>query len=112
MRGVGDEAAEPGLGRLAGPEGGFDLPEHRVQRQPEAADLGARLGAVDAAREVAGSDRGRGLLDLAERTKADAHDPERKQDQRREHRERHEQLDQEEPVQRRVDVVQGARDDQ
>ena len=36
----------------------LDLAEHRVQREPEPADLGRVVGALDAVREVAGGDRG------------------------------------------------------
>ena len=49
VRGVGDEAPQA-------PVGGLDPVEHRVQGEPEAADLGARLGPLDPVREVTGRD--------------------------------------------------------
>ena len=48
VRGVGDEPAQPILRRLALRERLLDLAEHRVQRHAQPADLGRRVGVVDA----------------------------------------------------------------
>ena len=77
VRGVGDEAAELRLGGLERRHSLLDLLEHLVERQPEPADLGAILCALDALREVARRDRRRGLPDRIERAQPEAHDPER-----------------------------------
>ena len=72
VRGVGEEAAQAVLARLALAEGVLDLAEHRVEREAEAADLGARVRRADAAREVAGGDRAGGRADAVERPQAEA----------------------------------------
>ena len=74
VRGVGEEAAQPVLARLALGERLLEAVEHRVQREPEAADLGARVGRLDAVREVAAGDRAGGVAHAVERQQADAHD--------------------------------------
>ena len=49
--------------------------QHGVQGKPEAAHLGARVGALDAAREVAGGDGAGGGRHVVERAQLAAHDP-------------------------------------
>ena len=84
VRGVGDEAAQPLLARLARGERVLEPVEHAVQREPEPADLGARVGRLDAVGEVAAGDRRGGVAHAVEREQADAHDDEREAaDQRR-----------------------------
>jgi hypothetical protein len=94
----------------AGSKGALDLSEHRVQRQSEPADLGVRLGALDATGKVAGPDRRCRSLDGDERAQADPHDPQRERHEGGQDAERHEQLDQKQAVQRGVDVVKRGRD--
>ena len=96
VRRVGDEAAQALVRRLY-------AVEHRVQRRAEPSDLGLLVGVLDAQRQVAGGDRRGGLLDRAQRPETDADDPRRKHGDRRQDSERHEQLDEEQPVQRAVD---------
>ena len=45
--------------------------------QPEAPDLGARIGRLDAVREVAAGDRGRRMAHAVQREQADAYDDQR-----------------------------------
>ncbi len=72
--GVGEELAQAHLGRLALAEGLLDLAEHRVEGQPELADLGALVRRCDPLRQVTGGDRaGRGRHVL-ERAKAPPED--------------------------------------
>ena len=44
----------------------FDLAEHRVEREPEPADLGLLVGGLDPTREVAARDRAGGLAHALE----------------------------------------------
>ena len=44
VAGVGGEPAQPRLAGRAPPQRGLDVPEHAVERQPELAGLGARVG--------------------------------------------------------------------
>ena len=74
VRRVGDEAAQPLLARLARGERVLEPVEHAVERDAEAADLGARVGRLDAVREVAAGDRGGGVAHAVQRQQADAHD--------------------------------------
>ena len=105
VRRVGDEAAQPRLGRCASRRSGLDLAQHGVQRHAEPADLGVRLRALDAPREVAGGDRGRRRLDRRQRPQADADDPDAERDDPGSTRRRHEQLDQQQSRRSvRVDV--------
>ena len=87
VRGVGDEAAQA-------PVGGFDLAEHVVERDAEAADLGALVGDVHAAREVARGDRARGGGDRVERAQSEADHPEGERHEGREDGHGDEELDQ------------------
>ena len=105
VRRVGDEAPQLLLRGLARLERRLDLREHRVQREPEPADLGASLGALDAVREVAGGDRRRRALDRASGRRPSARPRARAAAIAAEHGDRHHELDQQQPVQRRVDVV-------
>jgi hypothetical protein len=54
---VSDEAPELLFRLLARPERGFDAREHGVQREPEAADLGALVRMLDSLRQIAGRNR-------------------------------------------------------
>ena len=105
VRRVGDEPAQPRLRRGALRERDFDLAEHRVEREAEPADLGSFVGGLDAPGEVAGGDRAGGVAHLLERPQPEAHDPPRQQRQREQHADRDEQLDEEQVVQRVVDVA-------
>ena len=111
VRRVGDETAEPLLGGLPRGHLRLDLVQHPVQREPEPSDLGALVGALDAAREVAGGDCGRGLLDRPQRPQPEPDRPEPERRERCEDAGRHEQLDHQQPVERTVDAAQRARDD-
>ena len=73
-----------------------------VQREAEAADLRSFVRALDPRREVAGRDRGGGAADLLERAQAEPHEPQAERDDRTEHDGGHDELDQEEPVERRT----------
>ena len=70
--GVGHEPPQPVLGRLSLCERLLDLAEHRVQRDPEAADLRARVGLLHPPGQVAGRDLGRRALDSRQRAHAHA----------------------------------------
>ena len=106
MRGIGDEAAQSPFGRLARVERRLDLPQHAVQGKPEPADLRPLLCPVDASGEIPRSDRPGGLPDRVQRPQADPHDPEAEPEDRRKHRRRDEKLDQEQPVERALHVLQ------
>ena len=110
VRRVGDEAAQPVLGRGALVERLLDLAEHRVERPAEAPDLGARVVVLDALREVAAGDRGSRLLDPAERPQADADEPEAEEEDGSEHRGGDRQLDDQQLVQRVIGLFQRCRD--
>ena len=106
---VGRVAHEPAKAVLGGRPLGecpLDLPEHGVQRDAQPPDLRALVGILDPATEVAGCDRLRGVLDPDERPQAQADEPEPEADDRGDDPERHQQLDQEQVVERRVDLVQ------
>ena len=82
-----EEAAQALLGRRALREGRLDLPEHAVEREPEAADLGALRGGLDAPGEVAGGDRARRPPHPLQRREAEPDQPprgggQREQDER------------------------------
>src|SRR5207302_6053737 len=68
-------------------------------------------GECDALGQVAGSDAGRGDPDRVEGTEARADDDEAEQSESSENRHGDEQLDQQQTVQRRVDLVQRLRYD-
>ena len=72
----------------------------------------SRVVVLDALREVAARDRGGRLLDPAERPQADPDEPEAEHEDRGEHRERDDDLDQEQLVQGVVDVVERGGDDE
>ena len=67
VRGVGDEAAQAVLAGLALGEGLLEPVEHRVERDAQPADLGARVGRLDAVGEVAAGDRARGVAHAVQR---------------------------------------------
>ena len=85
VRGVGEEAAQALLARAALGERLLQPREHRVQRQAEAADLGARLGVVDAPRQVARGDRAGRHADRVQRAQPEAHDPPGAEAEREQH---------------------------
>ncbi len=64
---VCNEATQPLFRAAALVECLLDLGQHRVQRAAEAADLGRRVGLIDAPREVPCRDRCRGVLDPDQR---------------------------------------------
>ena len=102
VRGVGDEAPQPLLARLARGERVLEPVEHAVQREPEAADLGALVGRLDAVREVAAGDRGGGVAHAVQREQADAHDDQREAADQHQHDDDHDALDQQQPLERLV----------
>ena len=112
VRRVGDEPAQLALGRLLRAERRLDRPEHGVERVPQPADLGAVVVALDAAREVAAGDRRGRPADVVERTEADPDEPQPEGDERPQDDEGHDDLDRDQPVQGRVDLVEGRRDDE
>jgi hypothetical protein len=63
----------------------LDTSEHHVERDPEPPDLRARVGLLDAARQIPGRDRLRGLLDLLQRPQAPLHGEQREDRHGREH---------------------------
>ncbi len=86
--------------------------EHRVERDPEPADLGALILVRDAVRQVAARDRRRGRADLGQRAQPDPDHPEPEQRDPGEHGERGEQLDEHQAVQRAVDARERGGDEQ
>ena len=111
VRRVGDELAQPVLARLALGERVLEAVEHGVEREPDAADLGARVRAGDAMREVAARDPARRVPDAVERQQPDAHEDPRDRGEQQQHARDHEALDDEETVEPLVDVPQGDRQD-
>ena len=70
-----------------------------LSAMPEAADLGARVGRLDAVGEVAAGDRARGVAHAVQRQQADAHDdPARRAPSSEQHAGDHERLDEQQPV--------------
>ena len=109
VRGVRDEPAQARLRRRALGEGVLDLPEHRVERAAEPADLGRPAVGLDAPREVAGADRGRRLLDAPQRSQARGDQPEPEHQAAAITAHGDEQLDPPELVERRVRLLRAAR---
>ena len=107
VRGVGDEAPQAILAGLALAEGPLEAVEHRVERDAQAADLGARVRRLDAVGEVAAGDRARRVPHAIQRQQADAHDEPRDEAQDDQHRRDHERLDDQQPLQRVVGGAQG-----
>ena len=112
VRRVGDEAPETFLRRLLLGEGVLDALQHRVQRHAEPADLGAIVGLLDAQAQLAAGDVRRRALDVAQGPQPDSHQPEAEPDRDEEHSGGHEDLGQQQPLQRRVHVVERQRDHQ
>ena len=112
VRGIGDEAPQPVLGRRPFVEGLLDLTEHGVEGATETPDLGARVVVFDALREIAARNRGGGGLDPAERPQPDTDEPEPEQEDSGEHGEGNSPLDDEQPVQGVVGLVQRRGDDE
>ena len=111
VRGVADELAQAILARLALGERALEAVEHGVEREPDAADLGARVGARDAVREVAAGDPARGVADAVERQQPDAHEDPRDGGEQQQHAGDHEALDDHETVEPLLDLAQRDRDD-
>ena len=111
VRRIGDEAPEALLGPPALFERRLDVGQHRVQRDPEPADLGPFVGWFHAAREIAGGDRARGISHPFERLQSDANEPEREPCDEAQDGDADEELDAHEAAERRVDLVQWDRDD-
>ena len=82
--------------------------EHRVERETQPADLGARVDRLDAVREVAAGDRARGVADPVERQQPDAHDRPADEAERQQHAADHEQLEHEQPLSVASTSVSGA----
>ena len=111
VRGVREEAAQALLAGAALGERLLQAREHRVERQAEAADLRARLGVVDAARQVAGGDRAGRRADRVQRAQPDAHDPPGAAAEREQDGAEHESLDEQQLRERGVDLGQRDRGD-
>ncbi len=105
VRGVGEELAQAIFAGLALREGLLETVEHRVQRQPQAAHLGAWRGRLDAPREIAGGDRARGARHPIERAQADPHDEEGGYAERQQGPGHDEDLDEQQATERLVDVA-------
>ena len=86
--------------------------EHDVEREAEAAHLRSLVRVLHPAGEVACRDRGCGAADLLERAQAQPHEPEAERDDRTEHDGGHDELDQEQPVERRTDVRERGGEDE
>jgi hypothetical protein len=71
VRGVGDETPQTILAGLALAEGSLEAIEHGVERDPQPADLAARIGRLDAVRQIAGGDGARGVAHAVEGQQAD-----------------------------------------
>ena len=97
--------------RLAVGERALQPVEHPVQRQSEPADLGARIGGLDAVRQVSPGDRGRGMAHAIQREQADAHDDQREGADQREDADDHDALDEQQLLERLVGVRERDRDD-
>ena len=111
VRGVGEELAQAVLARLARGERPLEAVEHRVERDAEAADLGARVGRLDAVRQVAAGDRAGRVAHAVEREQPDAHDDPGGGGEQQEDAADHERLDGEQAAQGLVDVAHRDRDD-
>jgi hypothetical protein len=111
VRGIGDEAAQAVLAVLALAEGLLEAIEHRVERDAEPADLGARVGRLDAVREVAPGDGARRVPHAIEWQQADPHHQPRHEAEDDQHGGDDERLDHEQPLQRVVDGVERDRGD-
>ena len=90
VRGVGEELAQALLARLALGERLLEPVEHRVQREPEPADLRSRRGRAHPPRELAGGDLAGGDLHAVERAQPEANDEERAHAQGEQHAGDHE----------------------
>ena len=110
--GVGDEPSQARFRRGALRERDLDLPEHRVEREPEPPDLAVLVGGLDALGEVAGGDRARGLPHLFERPELEAYDPPGQERQREQHRRRDQEEHEEQVMQRLIDVGEREHDHQ
>ena len=112
VRGVGEELAQALLAGLALGERLLEALEHRVQREAEPADLGARRRRADAAREVAGGDLARRSTAMRSSGRSPSRTTQKAQSAEREqHGGDHERLDEQQPVERLVDVAQRHGDD-
>ena len=98
VRGVGDERAQPVLGRLAAGERLLEPVEHPVERDPEPADLGAAVGRLDAVGEVAARDPPGGVAHAVEREQRGAHHRPAGHDQHEQHGGDHEREHHEQPL--------------
>ena len=112
VRSLSQKAAQRVFGRLAPGKRLLDLAEHGVEGQPQAAYLGAPLGALHALGEVAGGDGARRLCHVLERAHLAAHDPPGEHRQTEQHAAGHQQLLSEQPVQRLRHLGQGDGDDE
>ncbi len=98
VRGIGQEATQPVLAFLPLRKGLLQPLQHRVQRDPQPADLRARRGWADSARQVPGRDRARRLPDAVQRAQPEPHDHPAQQREREQHPTDHQGLDPQQPV--------------
>ena len=77
-----------------------------VERDPEPADLRARVGRLDAVGEVAAGDPARGVAHAVEREQADPHDDPAGDPEQQQHGADHERLDEQQPVELLVGLAQ------
>ena len=111
VRGVGDELAQAVLARLALGEGALEPVEHLVERNADAADLGALVGRLDAVGEVAARDPPGGVADAVEREQAVAHDDPRHRGEHEQDADDHQAFDEQEAVERLVGLAERHGDD-
>ena len=74
----------------------------RFSAMPSRPTSGARVGRLDAVREVAAGDRGGGVAHAVQRQQADADDDQREAADQREHGGDHDPLDEQQPLERLV----------
>ncbi len=111
VRGIGEKAAQPLFALGSRGEGLLQALEHRVQRKAEPSDLGRRRSRADAPVKLPCRDLAGGHGDPVERAQADFDDEERGGAERQQHTDDHEPLDEQQPVERLIDLAQRHRDD-
>ena len=107
LRGLGLPGGLPGclLGGLLRGQRAGEVVDHRVERVGEAADLRARVGCRRASIEVPGGDGRGGLLHLRQGAQAAADEDPPGDAEHEQHQGADCQLDEDEPVDRRVDAT-------
>ena len=109
---VGHESAQACFRRGAFLERDLDLSEHRVEREAEPPDLRALVSGLDAAGKIAGRDGARGITHLLQRSQLESHEHPRRQRDREQDGGGDEQLDEQQVMQRLVDIGERERDHQ